>query len=111
MFLYIIVIEGDPFLTFVFGKELAHHAFWKKSFIYIPLIIPNIPAQFGQEFRFRYGKRDIRKAGLAFEFGSNSKAQKDMERDMAVVSAFVRQSLREKVRKTLFFHNKEDVIY
>ena len=27
MFLHIIVIKGDPFLTRIFGQELAHHAF------------------------------------------------------------------------------------
>ena len=33
--------------------------------------------------------RDIRKADLAFELDSNSKAQQNIERDVAVVSAFV----------------------
>lgn len=33
--------------------------------------------------------RDIRKADLAFELDSNSKAQQNIERDAAVVSAFV----------------------
>ncbi len=37
-----------------------------------------------------YGEiREIRKADLAFELDSNSKAQQNIERDAAVVSAFV----------------------
>ena len=60
---------GDPFHTAVFRKELAHHAFRKKPFIHIPLIVPEVPPQFGQQFRLRHCERNIRKAGLSFELG------------------------------------------
>ena len=107
----ITVIEGDPFPTAVFRKELAHHAFRKKPFIHIPLIVPEVPPQFGQQFRLRHCERNIRKAGLSFELGGNGKAQQDVKRDMAVIPALVRQGLCERSCEPPPFHCKEDVIY
>ena len=53
----------------------------------------------------------INKTGFTFELGSNGKAQKDIIRNVAVISAFVRQSLYKKICKTPFFQCKDDVIY
>ena len=39
----------------------------------------------------------INKTGFTFELGSNGKAQKDIIRNVAVISAFVRQSLYKKI--------------
>ncbi|MDE7416623.1 MAG: hypothetical protein K2N44_10055 [Lachnospiraceae bacterium] len=55
----------------------------------IPLIIPEVPSQFRQKFRIRNRKGDICKAGFAFQFCCNCKAQKDIKRDMVVVPALV----------------------
>ena len=91
MLLNIAVVKGNPFITAVFGKEFAHHAFRKKSLVDVPIIIPDIPSQFSKEFRLSHRERDIRKAGFTFEFGRNGKADEDAERNMLVIAAFVRQ--------------------
>ena len=58
-----------------------------------------------------YGEiREIRKADLAFELDSNSKAQQNIERDVPVISALVCQGLCKKVCQALFFHKKDDVV-
>ena len=63
-----------------------------------PVLSSDVPAQ----FCFRHCKGDIRKAGLAFEPGSNGKAQEDVKRDMTVIPGFIRQGLCERSCKSLF---------
>ena len=67
-----ILINDRGFLS----RDMA--AFRKKPFIHIPLIVPEVPPQFGQQFRLRHCERNIRKAGLSFELGGNGKAQQDV---------------------------------
>ena len=63
-----------------------------------------------QELCFGHCKRDIHKAGLAFELGCDSKAQQDVERDMAVVPALVWQNLCKVFNEPMSFHRKDDVV-
>ncbi len=74
IFLNIGVIKGNPFITGVFGKEFTHNTFRKQPLVYIPLIIPDIPAQLCQKFGFGHRKRDIGKTGFKFELGRYGKA-------------------------------------
>ena len=110
MFLDIAIVERNPFSAAVLCQEFAHHAFRKKPFIHIPLIVPKVPAQFCQEFCFRHCERDIRKAGLAFELGCDGKAEQDIKRNMAVVPALVWHGLCKVFREPMSFHRKDDVV-
>ena len=69
--------EGGQGISICCGQA-CEAAFMKKSIIHNKGIYGEI-----REIR------DIRKADLAFELDSNSKAQQNIERDVAVVSAFV----------------------
>lgn len=48
---------------------------------------------------------------FTFEFDSNGKVQKSVKRNVAVIPAFVRKSLCEKLCKSPSFQGKDDVIY